>query len=119
MSRLSLSRFKSRPFLLLSLMVVAVIGVGAALVALGRTDEDPITALLSRWSMVAAAGIVYVLGMCVYAVSWAALFEPDDNRCLIALSFLISQPVTYLPPGGVAQPISQIALAAQASCSTR
>lgn len=116
MSQLSLARFRSRPFLLLSLMVVAVIGVGAALVALGRADDDPITALLSRWPIVAAAGIVYALGMCVYAVSWAALFEPEDNRRLIALSFLISQPVKYLP-GGVAQPISQIALAAQASRS--
>ena len=107
-------RSRRRPVVLLSFVLVGVIGVAAALLALADTEDDPINVLLQNWPLVALAGLIYALGMCVYAVSWALLFDKADNRGLIGLSFLISQPVKYLP-GGVAQPISQVALTAQVS----
>ena len=109
---------KRTVMLRVSFVLIALVGVGAALVALSHTDEDPLTVLLDRWPVVLAAGLLYTTGMCVYAVSWAALFEREENRPLIALGFLISQPVKYLP-GGVAQPIGQITLTAQAAASSR
>ncbi|HEX9866243.1 MAG TPA: hypothetical protein VGC03_14865 [Acidimicrobiia bacterium] len=109
---------KRTVMLRVSFVLIALVGVGAALVALSHTDEDPLTVLLDRWPVVLAAGLLYTTGMCVYAVSWAALFEREENRPLIALGFLISQPVKYLP-GGVAQPIGQITLTAQAVASSR
>lgn len=101
-----------------TLILIALAGVAAAVVAIFRTDDDPLAALLGEWPIVLAAGLLYLLGMCVYSMSWATLFEREDNRILIALGFLISQPVKYLP-GGVAQPIGQVTLAAQASSSSR
>lgn len=101
-----------------TLILIAVSGVAAAVIAITRTDDDPINTLLAEWPVVAAAGLLYLVGMCAYAGSWASLFESGDNRRLIGLGFLISQPVKYLP-GGFAQPIGQVTLTAQAIGSTR
>lgn len=98
--------------------LVAIAGGAAAVVALTRTDDDPIGSLLRKWPVVLIALALYLSGMCVYATSWAVLFPREDNRRLIGLGFIISQPVKYLP-GGIAQPIGQIALAAQASGEAR
>lgn len=99
-------------------ILIALVGVSAALVAMTRTDDDPIGTLLAEWPIVAAAGALYVIGICTYSVSWAWLFDPTDNRNLIALGFLISQPMKYLP-GGFAQPVGQVTLTAQALGSAR
>lgn len=101
-----------------TLVLTALLGAVAAFVVLTRTDDDPISTLLGAWPIVLAAGLLYAVGMVVYSLSWAALFERSENRKLLALSFLISQPVKYLP-GGFAQPIGQIALGAQAASATR
>jgi hypothetical protein len=97
--------------------LIAMAGAASAIVVLFRTDNDPIATLLDAWPVVLAAGALYLLGMCIYAVSWALLFAKADRRRLIGLGFLISQPVKYLP-GGFAQPISQVALGVQAAGST-
>jgi hypothetical protein len=107
-----------RALLLSSFALVALVGVGAGLLGLSRSDDDPLTLLLDQWPVVVTAGVVYMTGMCVYAVSWSALFQESENRPLIALGFLISQPVKYLP-GGIGQPIGQITLAAEAADSAR
>lgn len=99
-------------------ILMAFVGVSAALVAITRTDDDPIGTLLAEWPIVAAAGGLYLIGMSIYSISWAQLFDRSANRRLISLGFLISQPVKYLP-GGIAQPIGQITLTAQALGSTR
>ena len=102
----------------LSFILVGLLGVGAALVALTKTDDDPVDALLAEWPVVLGAGLLYLMGMVVYSISWAALFEPGPSRRLIALGFLISQPIKYLP-GGIAQPIGQVTLTAQVTGSSR
>ncbi|HUG07791.1 MAG TPA: hypothetical protein VMP13_02645 [Acidimicrobiia bacterium] len=99
-------------------ILIAFIGLAASLIAITRTDDDPLGTLLAEWPMVAAAGGLYLVGMSIYSVSWSQLFDRSDNRRLISLGFLISQPVKYLP-GGIAQPIGQITLTAQALGSTR
>lgn len=99
-------------------ILIALVGVSSALVAITRTDDDPLGALLAEWPVVLAAGGLYLIGMLTYSVSWAQLFEPSDDRRLIALGFLISQPMKYLP-GGIAQPVGQVTLTAQALGSTR
>ena len=97
-----------------TLILIGIAGGAAAIVALARTDDDPVGALLEQWPVVIAALVLYTIGMCVYSVSWAVLFPTEDDRALIALGFIVSQPIKYLP-GGVAQPIGQVTLAAQAA----
>lgn len=99
-------------------ILFAAIGVAACLIAITRTDDDPIGSLLAQWPVVAAAGAFYLAGISFYAASWASLFGESENRTLIALAFLISQPMKYLP-GGFAQPVGQVTLTAQATDSTR
>lgn len=108
-SRLKLN---SRVMTGLSFVLIALIGGVAALLVFSRTDEDPLDILLGAWPVVLIASLVYAFGMLVYSASWAALFDHSENRKLIALAFLISQPVKYLP-GGIAQPVGQVALTAQ------
>lgn len=97
-----------------TLILIGVAGAAASLVALARTDDDPVGALVEQWPVVIAALLLYMVGMSVYSVSWAILFPTEDDRALIALGFIVSQPIKYLP-GGVAQPIGQVTLAAQAA----
>jgi hypothetical protein len=99
-------------------ILIGFIGLAASPIAMTRTDDDPIGTLLAEWPTVAAAGGLYLIGMSIYSISWSQLFDSTDNRLLISLGFLISQPVKYLP-GGIAQPIGQVTLTAQALGSTR
>lgn len=101
-----------------ALAVTAIAGIGASIAALSRTEGDAISLIVESWpSLLGAAGL-YIVGMALYATSWAALFDPEDDRTLLALTFLGSQPVKYLP-GGFAQPLSQVALSTTATRSRR
>ncbi|MCI0677884.1 MAG: hypothetical protein L0Z63_02415 [Actinobacteria bacterium] len=89
-----------------------VVGLGAAtsVFVLARTDDDPVETMLSAWPVVLGAAVLYVIGMTLDAIAWSRLFT-EDRRAL-ALGFILSQPVKYMP-GGFAQPLGQMALAVE------
>ena len=97
--------------------LIAMVGTASANGGVLQTHHDPNATHRGAGAGVLAAGVLYLLGMCIYAVSWALLFAKADRRPLIGLGFLVSQPVKYLP-GGFAQPISQVTLGVQAAGST-
>lgn len=97
---------------------IAVIGGLAAVIALVRTDDDPLALMLASWPNVLLAGLLYGAGMVGYSISWAMLFAPDENRRLLASSFVISQPLKYVP-SGITQPVGQIVLGTKTSTSRR
>jgi len=94
--------------------LVVLGGIVTVVLVLLGTDDDPIGVIISAWPVVVVAAFLYLVGMACYALSWAHLFE--TKRRSLALGFLISQPIKYLP-GGVAQPIAQIALGVETTGS--
>ena len=92
--------------------LIVALGASTAVFVLFRTDDNPIETIIGAWPVVIASAALYVAGMTTYALSWARLFESD--RRALGLGFLISQPIKYLP-GGIAQPIGQIALGVEAT----
>lgn len=114
----SASPVSARVITIISFVLIALIGGVAGMFVFFRTASDPLETLFGAWPVVVIAAAIYAIGMCVYAASWASLFDSTENRRLVALAFLLSQPVKYLP-GGIAQPVGQVALTAQASDSGR